>query len=236
VNEIERPRDAGEIIRDAFALYRAHPLAYLLIAFVVVVPVDVAVFGIGLGQLGGSYDSERSTGMLLLQVGVTLLVVTPLLTTMVIRALLAERPQAGPAIQAGLELFASALAVIVLAIVPIVAGFFVLLVPGIFLWVRLAFVVEALVIDGTRGPDALRRSWELTAGNFWRVLGITLLVLFLSGAAAQVFLLPFEAWGRSADRQGLVLAGTMIAGVVTQPFAVIASTLLYFDLRARRAA
>jgi hypothetical protein len=92
VNEIERPRDAGEIIRDAFALYRAHPLAYLLIAFVVVVPVDIAVFGIGLGQLGGSYDSERSTGMLLLQVGVTLLVVTPLLTTMVIRALLAERP------------------------------------------------------------------------------------------------------------------------------------------------
>jgi hypothetical protein len=33
-----------------------------------------------------------------------------------------------------------------------------------------------------------------------------------------------------------VVAGTMIAGVVTQPFAVIASTLLYFDLRARRAA
>jgi hypothetical protein len=126
--------------------------------------------------------------------------------------------------------------VIVLAMVPVVAGFFALVVPGVFLWVRLAFVVEALVIDGTRGPDALRRSWELTAGNFWRVLGITLLVLFLSGAAAQVFLLPFEAGGRSADRQGLVLAGTMIAGVVTQPVAVIASTLLYFDLRARRAA
>jgi hypothetical protein len=236
VIELDRPRDGGEIVRDALMLYRAHPLTYLLIAFVIVVPVDLAVFGIGLGQLSDGYDDNTSTSMLLLESGVTLLVVSPLVTTMIIRALTAERPSAGPAIQAGLELFAAALAVIVLAFVPIVAGFFLLIVPGIVLWVRLAVVVEALVIDGTRGPDALRRSWELTAGNFWRVLGITLLILFLAGAVAQVILLPFDAWARSADSQGIALAGTIIGGVITQPFAVIGSALLYFDLRARQPA
>lgn len=233
--ELERQRDVGEIIRDAFTLWWASPLRFVLIAIAVIVPIEVAIFGLGLGQLSGPYDEKPSTQMLALEVGVSWLLTTPLLTAMTIRALVSPEISIREAIIRGTELFVPALVVTVMTAALVIGGL-VLILPGIFLAVRLAFVVEAVAIDDLRAGEALRRSWQLTDRNFWRVLGISVGVYLIVGVVSSLIAFPFASIARNADAQGIALAGTILGNVITLPVTVIAMTLLFFDLRARQAA
>src|SRR5439155_4315972 len=65
--------------------------------------------------------------------------------------------------------FLSALALIV--------GLLLLVIPGIYLLVRLALVEPIVVCERVSGSTAMRRSFDLTRGRFWQVfrLGLALL-------------------------------------------------------------
>jgi hypothetical protein len=230
---VERRRTAGEIVRDALALYGAGARAYLAISLAVVVPVDVIVLGIGLGELTAAFEARPSQGETLIALAVQYLVIAPLVTAMVVAAMRAPRPSGPAAIQAGLDAFAPVLLAVVLSAAIMVAGFFLFVVPGVIALVRLYFVAQAVVVDGCAGTEALRRSWRLTAGSFWRVLGIVVLLSLLAGVVAELISLPFEAGARAADREWISLAGTALAQVVVLPPLTIAGTLLFFDLRER---
>jgi len=60
----------------------------------------------------------------------------------------------------------------------LIAGLAVLLallffiIPGIYVWIRLSLVESIAVIEPLSGTRAIRRSWELTRGQFWYVLGV----------------------------------------------------------------
>ena len=45
-----------------------------------------------------------------------------------------------------------------------VGGLILLVIPGIYIGVRLAVSIEALVVEGRRGTQAMGRSWELVGG------------------------------------------------------------------------
>jgi hypothetical protein len=67
------------------------------------------------------------------------------------------------------------------------------IVPGIYLGVRLAVSIQALVIEGRRGTQAMGRSWELVGGHWWHA-GFTLLVAgLLTGPVKAVITAPFSA-------------------------------------------
>jgi uncharacterized membrane protein len=66
-------------------------------------------------------------------------------------------------------------------------GFVLLVIPGIFLYVRLGFYWLAAA-DGAGPIEALQRSWALTDGSFWKVL-IFLIVAWLILAVGQLALL-----------------------------------------------
>lgn len=52
-------------------------------------------------------------------------------------------------------------------------AFLFLLVPGFFIYVRLLFVSLIMLEDKTCGMlEAIRRSWAMTEGNFWPLLGL----------------------------------------------------------------
>jgi hypothetical protein len=62
------------------------------------------------------------------------------------------------------------------------AGVLVFVLIYCFLWVRIIAISAAVSGSEALGPIAiLRRSWELTSGHFWRLLGF--LLLFFIGAA-----------------------------------------------------
>jgi hypothetical protein len=59
-------------------------------------------------------------------------------------------------------------------------GLFLLLVPGFYLIARFALVAPVVAAEGRGNPiDILRRSFELTRGNGWRIFGL-LTVLFVT--------------------------------------------------------
>ena len=112
-----------------------------------------------------------------------------------------------------------------------VGGLILLVIPGIYIGVRLAVSIEALVVEGRRGTQAMGRSWELVGGHWWHAFGTLLVAWVLIGVVNALITAPFGDTGWFV--QGLVAA---VATVVTLPYGVLVGVLLYLDLRARKEA
>lgn len=232
--ELERPRTAAEVIRDMFALFASRWRTHVVIGCVVVVPVYLAVFGLGMGELSARYDGSPSQGREFLEGAVLFALVLPLVMVMVARVLTDDAP-AGEAIQGGLERFAVALAVAVAAIALSVAGLFALILPGLYLAVRLSLAVPAAALEDLGPVAALRRSWVLSASRqAWRVLTLMALVLLLTGLLEALIEVPLAGLAEATDRQGVALAANVISYAITLPIAAIGAALVLFDLRARQ--
>lgn len=91
----------------------------------------------------------------------------------------------------------------------------------IFVFTRLAFATVEVIVRPSGPIQSLRRSWELTGGNFWRVSGIGLVITVIAG----VF---YVAVGTIAGIGGFALADSPlgVAGIT----ALILSALMVFVL------
>jgi hypothetical protein len=103
------------------------------------------------------------------------------------------------------------------------------IIPGIYLGVRLAVSIQALVVEGRRGTEAMGRSWGLVGGHWWHAFGTLLVVLLLIGIVNAVITAPFGATGWFVHA-----VAAAVATVVTLPYGVLVGVLLYLDLRARK--
>jgi hypothetical protein len=125
---------------------------------------------------------------------------------------------------------------------------------ALMIWISIKLMVApaAVVIEELGAMDGLRRSWQLTRGNWWRVLGITLVVGIMVGVIAQVVMIPVSLL--SAFFTGVVsphggpdqeLLTAVVVGVVTAiisalvgavgyAFQTSVMALLYLDLRMRK--
>jgi mannose/fructose/N-acetylgalactosamine-specific phosphotransferase system component IID len=99
---------------------------------------------------------------------------------------------------------------------------------------------------------SLRRSWQLTLGRFWRVVGVLVVTSIIVGVVQQVLAFGFQLVGTligfavttTADESvgsafmvialGASIVGSLVAGVLTQPFVAAVTALLYVDARIRR--
>lgn len=125
----------------------------------------------------------------------------------------------------------------------------------LWLWLstKLAFVPAAIVLERLPVGAAIRRSWRLSRGYFWRTLGILLLVQVMVYIATQIASAPasiFAYLGASIlDPTGGSLGDGAVIGVVviivvfllTSVVSAIGmvivsatSSLLYLDLRMRK--
>jgi hypothetical protein len=89
------------------------------------------------------------------------------------------------------------------------------------------------------GPlHALRRSWFLSSGNRWRIIGIQLLLLILNIVLTALFSLVFlsELIGDATVRFVLQQAVTIAANIAWAPIQWATVAVLYFDLRVRKEA
>jgi hypothetical protein len=238
--ELEAPRDLGGLLSESFDLYRRHFLRFLAMSACVVVPVHAVVLGIGLEQFSGGYDSTSAPASGWVRIATHALVTGPLVAVIALHALRqladgARRPRVGASIQAGLDAFAVVFWPVLLgelgmlaAIVTII-GFFVLL-------VRWYFVPQVVVMEGARGTQALRASWELTRNFGWRTAGFLVVGNVLYGVAGQLISTPVDAVARGVDSEAVGLAATTLAETVAAAPIGIFVALVYFDLRSRQRA
>jgi hypothetical protein len=238
VIELERPRDIGALFGDALRTYGANARTFLSISAAIIVPANLVVSGIGLEELTAPYDRNPPLAETFIPGAVSFLVVAPLITATSIHALreigAGSAPRAGRSLVEGFDDFAPIFFAVVLAALGIALGLFLLIIPGIYLFFRWFFVPQAVVIEDTRGPGALTASSQIVEGFWWRTAGIVVLANLAATIPNLLLVTPFAAIGESADRAIWGLIGQMAAETVTAPFVALLSTLLYFDLRARR--
>jgi hypothetical protein len=236
--ELRQPRDVGRLFRDALAVFGRHAFLFITLSAAVVVPAELIVEGIGMEMLTSGYDSSPSIAEAAIPTIVEFLVVTPIIAAICIYALhqiaAGVRPSAGQVFVAGFEAFTPLFAAVALAATGIALGFLALIVPGVYLAVRWYFVPQAVVIEGARGPQALARSGLLVTGFWWRTFGLVLLANIAIAIPAFILLTPFTAVAESTDRAVWALIGSAVTTSVTTPFVALYSTLLYYDLLARR--
>jgi hypothetical protein len=109
-----------------------------------------------------------------------------------LRLVFARGGTVGGAIMFGIVLLPAYSLLLVLNGLLVFLGLLLLIVPGLYLWGRLVPAGAAMVAEGRRKPiEAMKRSFELTVGNGWAVLGLYVLVL-LPGA---VLILAIERVG-----------------------------------------
>ena len=237
---LEQSRDLGALLRDSLSVYLRHFWTFLALGALVAVPSDLILSGIGLEQLTSDYDDDPEAAELAIPAAVSYLVVGPLITAICVHALRSVAgggsPGAREAIVKGFESFTPIFFAVLMAAAGIALGLLVFIVPGVYLFVRWYFVPQAVVLEGARDAGALRASWRLVTGAWWRMFGMVVLVSLLALLVSTLVGWPFVGLARGSDRAIWALAGQIVAASVTQPFIALFSTLLYFDLRERQRA
>jgi hypothetical protein len=231
--DLGRPRSVSELLHESFGLWWKHRAVFFTLALIIVAPVAILAEGIlqGMGDINRSDVTLNDVSPLFL-VLLLALIQQPLLTATFARAVTrmgaGGEVGVGDALRAGIAVFGPALAAIVLSVIVIMAGFIALVVPGIILFVRLAFVGQAAAIERAGPRAALRMSMRLTRGRFWNLLGILLLVSFGGFVAGTIVQAPFDAVGGTT-----ALAATALIQSAVDSVAAVVLTLVYFDLKAR---
>jgi len=109
-----------------------------------------------------------------------------------------------------------------------IGGFILLIIPGIIVMVKLSVSVQALVVENKRGSEALSRSWNLTKGYFWHVLGVVLVTAILVGIVQGIIAAPF---GSNWFLAGI---GASIGAIIVLPFGALVYVIMYLDLRVKK--
>ena len=121
--------------------------------------------------------------------------------------------------------------VLLILIIPGILSVFIIGIPLlIFAVVVLLFVNHAVVIEQQGPMDALKRSWNVVQGNWWRTFGIFMAMMLAVIGAALIVFLPA---GIFLPPVVVSLLSAAFSTVVT-PLFTIAITVLYFDIRVRK--
>ncbi|KNX37832.1 DUF7847 domain-containing protein [Luteipulveratus halotolerans] len=206
-------------------------LGGVVLAGMLTVVLADAVLGRRL-SIGGAWS--RVKGRLLPLIGMTLLIYLAL-------ALLV-----GSVVLIGVLLivFVNEVAGVIVLLVGLIGA----LLAVVFLWVKWAFASACVVLERQGPIAALKRSWALTRGQWWRVFGISLLAVVVVGVIASILLIPFAiglAITMSPDDPDalpplgflLGLQGvSLVINTITAPFIASVTGLLYLDQRIRKEA
>jgi hypothetical protein len=242
------PRNIGDILGDTFRIYGRNFWELLAISAIVLGVLGVIGIIVDLGSLplvmtGG--EIEALAGWII--AGLIILVVANILGgILVIGALihavseqyLRQRisigqaygfawRRLGPMLGATILAFLAILGIFTISVFAVALSWvgWILLVVGscasIYLTICWTFILPATLLEDLSPTAALSRSWGLVKNNWWRVLGIMLVVALISGAISLIL--------------GMIpLVGVLLGTILVTPIYTIAISLLYYDLRVRK--
>jgi hypothetical protein len=246
---LDQRRSAGQVVRVSLAVYRLDWRTFLVVSALVLPVAICAVVSaralLGLGIVGDTLDAVGREAHLTVHLGVLVTIAIQVAalalaiaaTTLVVHSLrTGERRIDTRASYALVGRHAAPLAGVLLRVagIPLLLTLTVVGIP-VAVWYlgRTAVAVPACVIEGLGARRSIGRSVELVRGSLGRVsvlTGLVVLVALLAGPLlGAVLLLESNLSPPLANGVGvLVTAGLM-------PVVGIVLTLLFFDLRSRRA-
>jgi hypothetical protein len=124
----------------------------------------------------------------------------------------------------------------------VVGGLLLFIIPGIFLMLKCALAIPVALLEDAQPSQAIMRSVFLTKGSWGRTCLIFFLIWLLNYASVSLFQFPFTAAQALFERNGVqvLLLGLLsqlaayAAGTLVAPFGTIALCFLYYDERVRK--
>ncbi len=250
-----RPMTLGEVLDRTFTLYREH---FLLFAGIAALPYLVMLMlnfgllflrttaeqgpaniqspgllgGVVLGAFGGLF-------LLLLMMGVAHAATVSAVSDLYLGRPTNVRDSYG---QARGSIFTVIVVIVLSFLASSVAAIF-LIIPGIYLFCRLAVAVPAAIVERNTSVGSLERSMELTKGYGWQVFLLLLLVWVIGMVVGGVLQLPgsifmFTAIATKHQPSIALMAYNYIAQFLSQvlvgPIGTISASLMYYNLRVRK--
>ena len=238
-----RPLSVGEILDVSFTLYRRHFAPLATVALVCAgVPMVLNLF---LQSAGGLLSNLPLLAFYYVVFAVLNSIATAATVFIVSESYLGRPVGAREALRRAAPYFGRILVCSMLLALVVGLGFLLMVIPGIVLATGLVLAIPTLVLEPGAGASAsLSRSWELTRGSRWRMLGliVTLLVLLYVPIAAiggvfALFLPQMTRVGVLGPASTGALVAVALTGLIQTfiyPLFYCVLTVAYYDLRVRK--
>ncbi len=221
INALEILKEAFEIVKRNSEIIELYVLQFIIVIITMISLLGLPIFlkFIGAGFLAKS--SILTTQFLhqylyALITAITIIFIIQLTITGAVISLVASikrgrKISISKALKIGLNRVPYLIAGAIVTSFVVGMGLIALIIPGLYLLVRLLLFQQACVIDGSIG---VKKSWEVTKGRFWDV-AVILIVLF--SIAFGISLFPY--------------IGPLINSLLITPLAVTTWTLVYLKIR-----
>ncbi len=256
-----KPLTVLEILDAAFRLYRQNFGTFLGIMAVAYVPFFVVIMATSSIVVGGGQEliTVREPGappeinpaalgaLVVLALGGLLLafIALPVATGALTRAVgdryLDQPTSIGRSYGRIMGIIFGYLGAIILSSLVQVLGIMCCIVPGMFFFTWFILTAPVCVLEGVGGTKAMGRSYELSRGHRWRILGLgclAFLVTQMLGGSTNAFghfvlpLLVENLMIRFLIQQAI----DNVLSLLLAPYWGVAWVLLYYDLRIRKEA
>ena len=250
-----RPLDVGDILDEAFRIYRANFSLMLTLALVASIPAVISGIGSGSGgalntvqqfaafSQGGDLVRPDTTLLPLTVVGTLLgVLMFPISTAAPIfgacAVTLGLPATVGSILRQSLRNYWRVWLIGIIYLLVSISSILIISIPFVvWLLVRWNFRYQVLYLEHAGVGGSLNRSSALVKGSWWRVFGILFLIGLIVGILGLIvqgmfgllaLLAPSGLW-----RQAIGGILSALGEAVLLPFGAIATTLLYLDQRVR---
>ena len=232
------PRNLGDILNETFAVYGKRLKRLLVMVAVVQVPVTVIAQLLPPGVPGYVVAGAMTvTGMILVYAAGVFAVGQHYVTGEIDIGRCYRRVS-----WRLMSLTLTALVIVLTVGIGAVLFFIVFpVVVAVAYAVYWSMTTQTIMVEGYKLSAALRRSFDLVRGAWWRVFGFRLVFVLVGMGLGFLVYVPFAllSWIVAPDDAtsaslAIQTVGTVAAAVAVPPVIFIAGTLLYYDLRVRK--
>ena len=230
---LRRQRDLGTVISDSFTiLFASWSILAMIVAPAVLVGLAFSLIEYGVG------DGEAITVLILLASLPVQFVAYELVGAAVVAQIngrdLGQTMAAGDALDVAQDRFGDVIGAAVrsTAIVFLLAITIVGIPWALKRGVEWAFLTEAIIIDGQKGEPSLAYSAALVLGNWWSTFGR----LLVAGIVIGIPTVMLSSLIALAVPGVIGIIASSVPEFLALPFGIIATTLIFFDLKLRKGA
>ncbi len=182
-------RGVGDIVGQSFVMYGRMFGLILLVALVLFLPlavIEAALHSVLLATPGDPTLVALAVGSGLLNLALTALATPAFIYAAVIVHRENRVPALGEALRWGLVKWLPSLGWYIVVVLLTLIGCILFIIPGMFAMVLLFLVLPVVAIENGSNGDAMSRSFELTRGYRWPILGVALLMVLIYFAVGTV--------------------------------------------------
>ncbi|MGD0865099.1 MAG: hypothetical protein ABSA49_06045 [Rhizomicrobium sp.] len=241
-----RSFDIGSVLSNTFAVIGHNFITFAVIAAIAGIPgfafswLTTGMTPFGRAQFVAPPGMPPTTYVVILFAGGLLgFVFSCVLQAALIHGTVADlngrRASFADCVATGLKAFLPLAAIAILAGMGMGIGMILLVVPGIILMVAWSVAIPVRVIERKPIFEVFGRSWQLTSGYRWPILGLFIIV-GIGSAVLQFALLPLQGIMASSTVGGSVvfLAAATIVGILVSMFGATMAGVMYYELRSAK--